>query len=392
MHGLVRDGKGKKMSKTTGNVIDPLETIDQYGCDALRYSLVTGCTPGQDIPLSMERVEANRNFANKLWNAGKYLQMNLAALSDEERDSLKVTSPMTKEELAALPLAEKYIVSRCHELVERVTESLESYNFGDAGQQIQAFLWDEYADWYIEVSKTRNNDPVQAAQAKRVLVYVLDRCMRLLHPFMPFLTETVWQLMPHDGDSIMVAEWPIMAGKEDLAFDDEAVRAFGSIQALVRTVRNARAEYNVEPGKKIGAVVVAPSDVARANLEAEIAAISLLGRIDSNELKVVDATFQSSDLGRSVHLIVEDEGQQEGTKAMEAYLPMATLVDTEKEVKRLTKQADKLRKDINGLETRLASKGFADKAPPHILAEVKGNIAEKKEQLAAVEKGIKSYA
>lgn len=391
MHGLVRDGKGQKMSKTTGNVIDPLETIDQYGCDALRYSLVTGCTPGQDIPLSMERVEANRNFANKLWNAGKYLQMNLADLSDVERDALKVTSPMTKEEMTALPLAERYIVSRCHELVEKVTGSLEAYSFGDAGQQIQAFLWDEYADWYIEVSKTRNSNPAQAAQAKRVLVYVFDRCMRLLHPFMPYLTETLWQLTPHEGDSIMVAEWPAMAGKEALTVDEEAIRAFGSIQALVRTVRNARAEYNVEPGKKIGAVVVAPTGLARANIEGEIAAVSLLGRIDSSELRVVDPSFEPSALGQSVHLVVEDEGQVEGAKAMEAYLPMATLVDAEKEVKRLTKQADKLRKDIEGLEKRLASKGFADKAPPHILAEVKGNVAEKREQLAAVEKGIKSY-
>ena len=155
MHGLVRDGQGQKMSKTKGNVIDPLEVVDQFGADALRYSLVTGSTPGQDVPLSMERIEANRNFANKLWNAGKYLQNVLAAVPAEGRAQLAVTGPMSAAEMAALPVAERYIVSRCHGLVTEVTASLEAYSFGDAGRQIYEFLWDEYADWYIEVSKTR---------------------------------------------------------------------------------------------------------------------------------------------------------------------------------------------------------------------------------------------
>lgn len=390
LHGLVRDGKGAKMSKTTGNVIDPLETIDQYGCDALRYSLVTGCTPGQDIPLSMERVESNRNFANKLWNAGKYLQMNLASLSDEERNALRVTGEMDAESISKLPLAERYIVSRCHELVMTVTESLENYSFGDAGKQIQEFLWDEYADWYIEVSKTRDGE--DAAASKRVLVYVFDRCMRLLHPFMPFLTETLWQLAPHEGESLMTAPWPM--DDQKLSVDKEAIASFGSIQSLVRTVRNARAEYNVEAGKKIAAVVLAPSTSMKSKIEAEAASVALLGRIDASQLKVVmfdDPSFSAADLGKAVHLIVEDEAQDESTKAMEAYLPLASLVDAEKEKKRLTKQAEKLRKDIAGLEGRLASKGFAEKAPPHILAEVQGNVAEKKQQLSAVEKGIEQY-
>ena len=145
MHGLVRDGNGQKMSKTKGNVIDPLDVVDQYGSDALRYSLVTGSTPGQDVPLSMERIEANRNFANKLWNAGKYLSNVLSSISEEDRASLAVTGPMTAVELASLPVAERYIVSRCHVLVEQVTSALEAYSFGDAGRQIYEFLWDEYA-------------------------------------------------------------------------------------------------------------------------------------------------------------------------------------------------------------------------------------------------------
>merc|ERR1711871_1587888 len=164
LHGLVRDAEGQKMSKTKGNVIDPLDTIDVYGADALRYSLVTGVTPGQDIPLSMEKVEANRNFANKLWNAGRYLITSLSSLSEEERQRLAYSGPMSREEIEQLPTAERSIVSRCHEVVEAVTEGLEGYSTSECGQIIYQFLWDEYADWYIEASKTRilEGDP-QAA-------------------------------------------------------------------------------------------------------------------------------------------------------------------------------------------------------------------------------------
>jgi valyl-tRNA synthetase len=380
MHGLVRDGQGQKMSKTTGNVIDPLETIDKFGCDALRYSLVTGSTPGQDIPLSMERIESNRNFANKLWNAGKYLQNTLVSLSAEDRLALAVTAPMTQAEMDGLPLAERYIVSRCHELVDKVTTALEEYSFGDAGRQIYEFLWDEYADWYIEISKTRMRDNEAAANsARRVLVYVWDRCMRLLHPFMPFLTEALWQLAPHRGESIMVADWPQRKG-EVLPMDAQAVAMFGSIQALVRSVRNARAEYNVEPGKKIAAFVVSSSASLATVLDAERAAISLLGRVDDAGLVIVAPGELPASLGQTVHLIVED--------GLEVFLPMSALVDAAKELARLGKQAEKLKKDIDGLEARLASQGFADKAPESVINEVKGNIAAKREELAAVEKGM----
>ena len=378
MHGLVRDAQGQKMSKTTGNVIDPLETIDKFGCDALRYSLVTGSTPGQDIPLSMERIESNRNFANKLWNAGKYLQNTLSTLSPEERQALAVTGPMSRADLDALPLAERYIVSRCHELVMKVTQALEDYDFGDAGRQIYEFLWDEYADWYIEISKTRMKNERGALQARKVLVYVWDRCMRLLHPFMPFLTEALWQLSPHVGDSIMTSHWP-QEELEVLPVDEAAVAKFGSMQALVRAVRNARAEYNVEPAKKIAAYIVGSADM-RVLLQAERAAISLLGRIDDAQLQIVSADLLPAAMGQTVHLIVED--------GLEVFLPMAALVDSAKELLRLGKQADKLKKDIDGLESRLVSKGFADKAPESVVNEVKGTIAEKREQLVLVDKAM----
>jgi len=382
MHGLVRDAQGQKMSKTTGNVIDPIETIDKYGCDALRYSLVTGSTPGQDIPLSMERVESNRNFANKLWNAGKYLQNTLSTLTPAELGDLVVKKSMTKADMESLPLAERYIVSRCHDLVSKVTEALEAYAFGDAGRQIYEFLWDEFADWYIEISKTRMKDPEGALKARRVLVYVWDRCMRLLHPFMPFLTETLWQLTPHEGESIMMSDWPQMQSEAALPVDAEAVSTFGSIQSLVRSVRNARAEYNVEPAKKIAAYIVSSSPDMMAALRAERAAISLLGRIDDAGLQLVAPGEVPSSLGQTVHLIVQD--------GLEVFLPMSALVDAAKELARLGKQAEKLKKDILGLETRLTSPGFADKAPESVISEVKANIADKKDQLLAVERGVQA--
>jgi len=246
MHGLVRDAKGKKMSKTTGNVIDPLDTIDEYGTDALRYTLSTGITPGLDVPLDMKKVEYNRNFANKLWNSARFVLGNLEGISKDEWDALAVTGPMSEEEMASLPVPEQYIVSQCHELVNEVTAQLEEYTLGQAGEQVQTFLWDEFADWYLEISKVRlfaaqkSDDPevqAAAARARRVLVYVLDTSFRLLHPFMPYVTEAIWQRCPHKGDALMTARWPLKAG-EVLPSGGDAVREFKAFQALVRKVRS----------------------------------------------------------------------------------------------------------------------------------------------------------
>ena len=263
MHGLVRDGQGQKMSKTKGNVVDPVETLETMGTDALRLSLVTGVTPGPHVPLSMEKVQANRNFANKLWNTARFIVMGLqvmgrhyhhhhhtprrhlfhrAELPADERQAFAVTTPMDAAELATLPLPERWIISRCHALVGEVTGQLAAYEFGPAGQSIYAFLWDEYADWYIEISKKRMGDPEAEKQARRTLVYVLDSCLRLLHPFMPFITEELWQRLPYDGKSLMIAPWPQMDDEAALPSDADALARFASVQALVRSVRNARAE------------------------------------------------------------------------------------------------------------------------------------------------------
>ncbi|KAJ1428256.1 tRNA synthetases class I-domain-containing protein [Ochromonadaceae sp. CCMP2298] len=388
LHGLVRDAQGRKMSKTTGNVIDPLDTIEQLGADALRYSLVTGSTPGQDVPLSMEKIESNRNFANKLWNAGKFVGNCLTGVAGDERKlaELVVRGPLSAEELAALPLPERFIVSKCHLLVAGVTEGLEAHNFGEAGRQIYEFLWDEFADWYIEASKARmRGDSEQALaeqqQTRRVLVYVWDTCMRLLHPFMPYLTETLWQQIPHQGDSIMVAPWP-QEGNSPLAVDAEAVRTFESLQALVRSIRNARAEYNVDPGKKLAVVLKVKSEPVRRLLQQERLMFALLARADEGALMLVEdeADMEVAAAGPCVHLIVEE--------GVEAFLPQSGLIDTVKEQARLGKQGEKLTKDIEVLQKRLGSQGFVDRAPPELVLEVRGKLSEMQEQLKTVQASV----
>ena len=397
MHGLVRDATGQKMSKTKGNVIDPLDTIDKYGSDALRYSLVTGVTPGQDVPLSFEKVEANRNFANKLWNAGRYLLGNLGSLSDEERASLAVEGPMTAEMLAVLPVPEQYVVSKLHELVEGVTEGLETYNMADVGFDIYQFLWNEYADWFIEVSKTRfeaggGTDPAAATQARRVLVYVFDTCLRLLHPFMPFVTEALWQELPRSaahGKSLMVAPWPLMEehattmtttslGVHQLPRADVAEAQFGVFQQLLLAVRSARAEYQVDPARKIGAVVRVKDEVLRGILEGEAAAVALLGRVDASQLSFTGEFVAAS--ASAVRLVV--------AKGVEIDLPLEALVDIAKEKKRLSKQLAKMEKDVAGLEKRLGSSGFLSKASPEVVAETAATLEEKKAAIAVVKKSL----
>lgn len=379
LHGLVRDKHGRKMSKSLGNVIDPIDTIEQYGTDALRYTLVTGSTPGQDIPLSNEKVEANRNFANKLWNASRYIVGNLEGIDEDEKKYLaKLTLGGFEEVQGSLALPERYIVSRLHELVQTVTTSLEKLSFGDAGRQIQEFLWDEFADWYVEVSKTRMQDKNSEAakQARATLVYVMDTCLRLLHPFMPYVTETIWHRFPRDGSpekALITAAWP-----KEGAMDAEAVRRFERLQALVRSIRNARAEYQVEAGKRIPMNVLA-EPVSASDIEAEKGMLFLLARIDPDNfgveavVEVNNAEDQNND-DQALHLFAAD--------GIEAVIPMRGMIDFEKEKKRLEKQAQKMQKDLEGLTKRLSAPSFAEKAPPAVVEQTRESAAELETQLA----------
>jgi valyl-tRNA synthetase len=396
LHGLVRAADGSKMSKTKGNVIDPLDTVATYGADSLRYSLVTGVTPGQDIPLNMEKIEANRNFANKLWNSCKFVTGNaLKDIDEEEAIQLGVAGPMTSEEFDKLLLPEKYIISKCHSLVASVTADLENYQLGAAGSKIYEFMWDQYADWYIEISKTRlyegagGGDVEEAKAARRVLVYVLDTILRLLHPYMPYVTEQLWHHLPRakkaDGQpahALMLADWPQMSDSEPLVTSDDAVTTFECFQALTRSIRNARAEYNVEPGKKISAVVVAPSGL-KEELEKELKSLVSLAKLDPEQVAVYESGSEearAATADESVQLVVQD--------GVEAYLPLSGLIDPEKERQRLTKQQKKLQTEIQKLAGRLQSKGFVDKAPPEVVDKAKAELAELEEQASKVERSL----
>lgn len=395
LHGLVRAADGSKMSKTKGNVIDPLDTVAKYGTDSLRYSLVTGVTPGQDIPLNMEKLEANRNFANKLWNCCKFVTGNaLKEISDEERVALGVSGPITTEEFEKLALPEQYIVSKCHSLVESVTNDIENYSLGAAGSKVYEFLWDQFADWYIEISKTRLYEAAggvggeEAKNARRVLVYILDTSLRLLHPYMPFVTEQLWHQLPRApagetqaAHALMLADWPQMDDKR-LVTSAEAVDQFEAFQALTRSIRNARSEYNVEPGKRISAIIVA-SGALREMLVKETKSLVALARLDADQVQIYEAGSQEANDAtavKSVQLVVRD--------GIEAFLPLSDLVDTEKERARLQKQGEKLAKEIEKLSGRLESKGFVDKAPKDVVDKARAELNELEDQAAKVKASL----
>ena len=242
IHGLVRDAQGRKMSKSLGNGIDPLEIIDQYGADALRLTLVVGSTPGNDMRFSDEKVKASRNFANKLWNAARFVMMNLP---EDFRPGLP----------ASLTMADKWVLSQLNTLVKNVTENLDKFELGLAAQKVQDFIWDVYCDWYIEIAKLRLNseDAAEADSARQILVSVLVQALKLLHPFMPFITEEIWQAIPHEGRFLMLADWPKY--DENLNFSVEAAH-MESVMNAIRSIRNRRAEMNVPPSKKSTLYVV----------------------------------------------------------------------------------------------------------------------------------------
>ncbi|GMI12418.1 hypothetical protein TrLO_g2924 [Triparma laevis f. longispina] len=396
MHGLVRAADNTKMSKTKGNVVDPLETVDKYGADSLRYSLVTGVTPGQDIPLNMDKIEANRMFGNKLWNIAKFVVDN--ALKEDKGEAYDstygVTGPMSAEEFSKLAVPEKWIVTKCHKLIESCTSDIENYQLGQAGSKVYEFLRDDLADWYLEMSKTRfypglgGNDPEVAMASKKILVYCFDRALRVLHPYMPFVTETLWHKLPRAPPpesvphSISLADWPMLEG-EELVKEEEALKQFEVFQSLVRSIRNARAEFNVEQGKKIPAVIVVRDDMVKVVAD-EVASIVLLARMEKGGVVVCgvgseEALAAAGEEG-NVQLVAEG-----GT---EIYIPKAGMVDAEKEKARLTKQQEKLGKEIVKLSGRLDSPGFAGKAPEAVVEKARQELADLVAQAEKVKESL----
>ena len=339
IHGLVRDNLGRKMSKSLGNGIDPLEMIDKYGCDALRMNMVTGNSPGNDMRFYVERCEAMRNFANKLWNASRYVLMNL---DEDAKGGLP--------ELDKLEIADKWVLSKLNTLIAEVTENLEKYELGVAIQKIYDFIWDTYCDWYIELTKARlySEDESRKQTALQVLVYVLDQTLRLLHPFMPFITEEIWQSLPHEGEALIVAKWPEY--REDLAFKAEESH-MESVMNAIRAIRNRRSEMNVPPSKKAALFIL--TSKPQVFLEGE-GFIQRLAYADS----VTMLEKEPENLDGMVTCATADA---------KLYIPMGQLVDVAKELERIAKELEKARKNLAGLEAKLGNEKFVSRAPEAVV-------------------------
>lgn len=358
IHGLVRDAQGRKMSKSLGNGIDPLEIIEQYGADALRFTLVTGNSPGNDMRFSTEKVEASRNFANKIWNASRFIQMNLT---------------IDNAELPAdLALEDKWILHKYNELVKAVTENIDKYELGIAVQKLYDFIWDNFCDWYIEIVKPRlqNHDDVAANErAQKVLCYVLRGTMQLLHPFMPFITESIWQALPHEGPSIMVSKWPEY--QTELCFAAEAEQV-ETMMDTIRAIRARRAEMNVPPSKRAQVILLTDE---RAAYEAGILFFSKLAY--ASEVIFADAMPKNADSMVSVV-----------TKGATAYMPMGELIDFEKERERLNKEKAKVQKDLDFVNKKLNNPGFVAKAPAAVVEQEREKVAKLEELMAKLDASL----
>ena len=339
IHGLVRDDKGRKMSKSLGNGIDPLKIIDQYGCDALRMNMITGNSPGNDMRFYVERCEAMRNFANKLWNASRYVLMNVP-------ENLAAGLPAEEK----LEIADKWVLSKLNTLISEVTENLERYELGIAVQKVYDFLWDTYCDWYIELTKARlyGENPESKETAIRVLVYVLDQTLRLLHPFMPFITEEIWQSIPHEGEALIVAAWP--GAREALSFLEEEAHMESVMQAI-RAVRNRRAEMNVPPSKKATLYVVTQKQTA---FQEGVPFILRLAYADEVLVSGEDPNGYE-DMAGAV------------TADARLYMPMSQLVDVAKELDRISKELEKTQKNLAATEGKLSNEKFTARAPEAVV-------------------------
>ena len=367
IHGLVRDDKGRKMSKSLGNGIDPLEMADQYGADALRFNLITGNSPGNDMRFYTERCEAMRNFANKIWNASRFLMMNLTIDRCELPDRLE--------------LEDKWILSRLNSVIPEVTENMERYELGVAAQKVYDFIWDSYCDWYIELTKTRlqGEDEDSKLRAQQVLCYVLTETLKLLHPFMPFITEEIWQALPHSGDYLMLQQWP--QHRAELDFPEEE-KAMELIMDAIRGVRARRAEMNVPPSKKAQLTV---STLERAVFEQGIPFLKRLAY--ASDVTVEGVTDAGSDDAMTAQGMVTVT-----THAARLFMPLAELVDLEKEKARIEKELKKNRAELDKLEAKLGNPGFVNKAPAHVVEAEQDRAEKLRALLAKLEESAASMA
>ena len=347
IHGLVRDSQGRKMSKSLGNGVDPLEEIDKYGADALRFMLATGNSPGNDMRYMTDKVEASRNFANKLWNAARFLLMNF------EGHDIPLSLP------AELTLEDKWVLSRYNELVQAVTDNLEKFELGIAVGKLYDFIWDTFCDWYIELCKSRLQGE-GSGSARQVLLYVMTGMLKLLHPFMPFITEEIWQTLPHEGDSLMISEWPVY---DDALNFPEQEKEMERIMEAIRGIRNRRAEMNVPPSKK------ADLYIETAFADTFAAGVPFLQRLASAAEVSIGESF---DVPGAVSIV---------TAAATVKIPMDALVDKAAELARLEREYNNVKKQLDGVLARLNNKAFTDKAPEAVVNGAREQAAQMQEKL-----------
>ena len=359
IHGLVRDDKGRKMSKSLGNGIDPLEIADKYGADALRFNLVTGNSPGNDMRFFTERCEAMRNFANKIWNASRFLMMNLTIDKCELPEKLE--------------LEDKWILSKLNRAVAEITENMDRYELGVAAQKIYDFIWDDYCDWYIELTKTRlqGEDEDSKVRAQQVLCWVLTEMLKLLHPFMPFITEEIWQALPHEGDFLMMQNWPVASESMNFPAEEKAMEL---IMDAIRAIRGRRSEMNVPPSKK------AHLTVATMETETFTLGVPFLKKLAyASEVEIVPADAAPDAAGKVAVV----------THAAQLFIPLGELVDLEKEKARIEKELKKQSAELEKLNTKLNNPGFVNKAPEHVVAAEKERSVQLAELVAKLEGQLK---
>ncbi|MCR1899993.1 valine--tRNA ligase [Irregularibacter muris] len=367
IHGIVRDAQGRKMSKSLGNGVDPLEIIEEFGADALRFTLVTGNSPGNDTRWHMEKVEANRNFANKIWNASRFVLMNL------QEDILD------KEDIANenFTSADKWIISRCNTLIKEITENLDKYELGIATAKLYDFIWSEYCDWYIELVKPRlyGEDQNSKIAAQYTLVKVLKNTLKLLHPFMPFITEEIFTHLPGQEESIMISQWPEYKEENNYEKEEQEMK---TIMAVIRSIRNARAEMNVVPSRKAKVILIADNENIAGLLKNSAAYFKSL----ASASEIVVNTIKENIPENAVTTVVDK---------VEIFIPLEDLVDKEKEIERLQKEKSHLESELKRVNGKLSNQGFIAKAPDQVVEQEKEKQKKYQEMMEKVLERLASY-
>lgn len=362
IHGLIRDAEGRKMSKSLGNGVDPMDVIERYGADSLRYFLLTGSTPGQDLRFHWEKVEATWNFANKIWNASRFALMNMEDMRHEDID-------LTGE----LALPDQWILTRLNETVEHVTKNTDKYEFGEAGRALYNFIWDDFCDWYIEMAKIAlyGEDESRKKTTRSVLAHVLDQTLRMLHPYMPFITEEIWQQLPHEGPSITVAAWPIV---NEQFQNEQASEEMERIVAAIKAVRNIRAEVNTPMSKQVNMIIKTNN-------------MSVTDELETNR-HYLERFCNVASLQVAENVDIPEQAMTAVITGAEIILPLEGLIDFDKEINRLEKEREKWQNEVALVHKKLSNEGFVNKAPEKVVAEERKKESEYQEKLAAVEQRL----